>query len=289
LFKALIIGMRPQQWVKNLFVFAALLFSGNLFVASLSLTVILTFFIFCLVSGSSYLLNDIFDLESDKVHPFKSKRPLITGQLKVSQSLIAAIITVLFSLYLSFSVGFYLGLVVLVYFLLMAVYNLFLKDFIIADVIIISCGFVLRVMSGALAISVEVSPWLFICTIFIALFLASAKRRHELILLEGTLITHRKVFEEYSSKLLDLMIIITATSALTTYAVYSVSPRIAKGLYAKNLIFTIPFVIYGIFRYLYLIYKKNSGGNPEITLLRDKPSVVNISLWVLAVIVAIYL
>lgn len=289
MFKALIIGMRPQQWVKNLFVFAALLFSGNLFVASLSLTVILTFFIFCLVSGSSYLLNDIFDLESDKVHPFKSKRPLITGQLKVSQSLIAAIITVLFSLYLSFSVGFYLGLVVLVYFLLMAVYNLFLKDFIIADVIIISCGFVLRVMSGALAISVEVSPWLFICTIFIALFLASAKRRHELILLEGTLITHRKVFEEYSSKLLDLMIIITATSALTTYAVYSVSPRIAKGLYAKNLIFTIPFVIYGIFRYLYLIYKKNSGGNPEITLLRDKPSVVNISLWVLAVIVAIYL
>jgi 4-hydroxybenzoate polyprenyltransferase len=281
--------MRPQQWVKNLFVFAALLFSGNLFVASLSLTVILTFFIFCLVSGSSYLLNDIFDLESDKVHPFKSKRPLITGQLKVSQSLIAAIITVLFSLYLSFSVGFYLGLVVLVYFLLMVVYNLFLKDFIIADVIIISCGFVLRVMSGALAISVEVSPWLFICTIFIALFLASAKRRHELILLEGTLITHRKVFEEYSSKLLDLMIIITATSALTTYAVYSVSPRIAKGLYAKNLIFTIPFVIYGIFRYLYLIYKKNSGGNPEITLLRDKPSVVNISLWVLAVIVAIYL
>lgn len=289
MFKALIIGMRPQQWVKNLFVFAALLFSGNLFVASLSLTVILTFFIFCLVSGSSYLLNDIFDLESDKVHPFKSKRPLITGQLKVSQSLIAAIITVLFSLYLSFSVGFYLGLVVLVYFLLMVVYNLFLKDFIIADVIIISCGFVLRVMSGALAISVEVSPWLFICTIFIALFLASAKRRHELILLEGTLITHRKVFEEYSSKLLDLMIIITATSALTTYAVYSVSPRIAKGLYAKNLIFTIPFVIYGIFRYLYLIYKKNSGGNPEITLLRDKPSVVNISLWVLAVIVAIYL
>jgi len=281
--------MRPKQWTKNLFFFAALLFSRNLFSPYLLLTTILAFVLFCLLSGSAYLINDVIDLERDKKHPHKTERPLPAGQLKVSYGIAAAIIVILISLAASFFINLYFGLVALSYFLLTTAYTLFLKEVVIIDVLTISFGFVLRVVAGALAIVVEISPWLIICTIFLALLLALAKRRHELILLEGTASTHRKILREYTPKLLDEMMAVVTASTLMAYSLYTISPRTIEKLHTRNLIFTIPFVLYGIFRYLYLVHQKNLGGAPESILLKDKPLIINIFLWILAVVIILYL
>lgn len=287
--KALIISMRPKQWTKNLFCFAALLFSRNLFNPSLLLITILTFVLFCLLSGSAYLINDVIDLERDKKHPQKVKRPLPADQLRRPQTIVVAILLFLISLAISFLINLYFGLVVLSYFLLMTAYTLFLKEIVIIDVMIISFGFALRVVAGAVVITVEISPWLLICTILLALFLALAKRRHELILLEDTASAHRKILGEYTPKLLDEMMAVVTTSTLVTYIFYTISPRTIEELHTKNLIFTIPFVIYGIFRYLWLVHRKNLGGSPENTLIKDKPLIINILLWILLIIIILYI
>lgn len=288
-FKYLVISMRPTQWTKNLFIFAALLFSKNLFDPPLLLTTVLVFILFCLLSGSAYLINDVIDLERDKKHPDKAKRPLPTGQLKVSQAIVAAIIVSLISLAVSFFINLHLGLVTLSYFLLMTAYTLFLKDVVIIDVLTISFGFALRVVAGAVAITVEISPWLLICTIFLALFLALAKRRHELILLGDTASAHRKILREYTPRLLDEMISVVTTSTLIAYTLYTISPRTIEKLHTTRLIFTVPFVLYGIFRYLYLVHQKNLGGSPENILIKDKPLIINILLWILLIIIILYL
>lgn len=289
LIQNIIVSMRPKQWTKNLFIFATLLFSKNLFNLSLLLTTILAFVIFCLLSGGVYLINDIVDLERDKNHPRKTKRPLAAGQLGISSSIIAAVLLILISLTVSFLINLYFGLVALSYFLLMTAYTLVLKEIVIIDVLTISFGFVLRVVAGALIIAVEVSPWLLICTILLALFLALAKRRHELILLEDAASVHRRILREYTSKLLDEMMAVVTASTLMAYILYTISSRTIEELHTKNLIFTTPFVIYGIFRYLYLIHQKGLGGNPEDILLKDKPLIVNIFLWILTVIIILYL
>lgn len=286
--KEIFISMRPKQWIKNLFIFAALLFSRNLFNPPLLLITILAFILFCLLSGSVYLINDIVDLERDKKHPRKAKRPLSTGQLKVFQAIVVAILLISISLALSFLINLYFGLVALSYFLLMTAYTLFLKEVVIIDVLTISFGFVLRVVGGTVAITLGISSWLLVCTIFLALFLALAKRRHELILLEDTAPAHRKILGEYTPKLLDEMMTISAASTLMAYVLYTISPITIEKLHTENLIFTIPFVIYGVFRYYYLIHQKDLGSPTEV-LYSDYPMVINLVLWVAACIWIIYI
>jgi 4-hydroxybenzoate polyprenyltransferase len=281
-------SMRPNQCTKNLFVFAALLFSRNLFNLPLLLTTSLAFFIFCLLSGCVYIVNDLVDLESDKRHPLKSQRPLASGKLKFSEAVGALIILVPVSLGFSFHMGTPFFLTALGYLFLQLAYSFLLKHLIILDVLSVACGFVLRVAAGAVVIQVEISPWLLICTILLALFLAFSKRRHELVLLEEGAQDHRKILKEYSPYLLDQMISVVTASTVMAYALYTMSGETIRKFGTKNLIFTIPFVLYGIFRYLYLIHQKKAGGNPESIVLTDRPLIIAIILWIIAVALILY-
>jgi len=282
-------SLRPKQWTKNLFIFAALVFSKNLFNLPLLIETSLAFFIFCLLSGCVYIVNDLADLESDKKHPLKSQRPLASGKLKFSEAVGALIILVPVSLGFSFYMGMPFFLTALGYLFLQLAYSFLLKHIIILDVLSVACGFILRVVAGAMAIQVKISPWLLICTILLALFLALSKRRHELILLEEGAQDHRKILKEYSPYLLDQMISVVTASTVMAYALYTMSGETIKKFGTKNLIFTIPFVLYGIFRYLYLIHQKKAGGNPESILLTDKPLIIAIILWIIAVALILYI
>jgi len=280
--------MRPKQWMKNLFMFAGILFSQNLFNFPLLLKSILAFFIFCLISGSTYVMNDIADLKEDRHHPLKSQRPLASGRLRVSYALWWLIFISLFSLGVSFKLSPLFFLVALSYFMLQLAYSISLKHMVILDVFAIACGFVLRVVAGAVVIDVQISSWLLICTILLSLFLGLSKRRHELVVLEGGAPTHRKVLGEYSPYLLDQMISVVTASTVVAYALYTMSEETIEKFGSKNLVFTVPFVLYGIFRYLYLIHQKGAGGNPESILVTDKPLMIAILLWVIAIGIILY-
>ena len=284
----IVTSTRPKQWTKNLFIFAALLFSRNLFDLSLLLKTILAFFIFCLLSGCVYIVNDLADLESDKKHPLKSQRPLASGKLKFSEAIGALITLVPVSLGFSFYMGTPFFLTALGYLFLQLAYSFLLKHIIILDVFSVAFGFVLRVVAGAMVIQVKISPWLLICTILLALFLALSKRRHELILLEEGAQDHRKILKEYSPYLLDQMISVVTASTVMAYSLYTMSGETIRKFGTKNLIFTIPFVLYGIFRYLYIVHQKKAGGNPESIILTDRSLIVAIILWIIAVALILY-
>jgi 4-hydroxybenzoate polyprenyltransferase len=286
---ALLKMLRPKQWTKNLIIFAGLIFSENLFNLGLLGKSILALILFCGLSGSVYIINDILDLEKDRKHPQKSKRPLPLGEVKVPFAWGFAILLALFSLFFSFLQGLNFGLIALSYFLLVTLYSLFLKNIAILDVLSISLGFVLRVVAGAVIIKVLISPWLLICTTLLALFLALAKRRHELVLLEEKAIEHRLILQEYTPRLLDQMISVVTASTLMAYSLYTIWPETVEKFKTENLLLTIPFVLYGIFRYLYLIYRKNMGGSPEIILIKDKPLIISIILWLLVVAAILYI
>jgi len=287
-FKFLFISFRPKQWIKNLFIFAALIFSANLLNLSLFLNVLKTFFLFCALSSSIYLINDLFDLKQDKIHPEKRKRPLASGKLKPTLALATAIFLALFSISTSFWISLELGLLFITYFLLFVLYSFILKRLAILDIFIIAVGFVLRVMVGALAISVSLSHWIIICTFFLALFLGFAKRRHELIVLGDNHSSHRTSLSDYSLHFIDQMISVTTASVVISYALYTVSPETIEHFGTDKMFYTIPFVLYGIFRYLYLVYKRKEGGSPTEALLTDKALAADVFLWVLAVLVILY-
>jgi 4-hydroxybenzoate polyprenyltransferase len=287
-FKFLFISFRPKQWIKNLFIFAALIFSANLLNLSLFLNVLKTFFLFCALSSSIYLINDLFDLKQDKIHPEKRKRPLASGKLKPTLALATAIFLALFSISTSFWISLELGLLFITYFLLFVLYSFILKRLAILDIFIIAVGFVLRVMAGALAISVSLSHWIIICTFFLALFLGFAKRRHELIVLGDNHSSHRTSLSDYSLHFIDQMISVTTASVVISYALYTVSPETIEHFGTDKMFYTIPFVLYGIFRYLYLVYKRKEGGSPTEALLTDKALAADVFLWVLAVLVILY-
>jgi 4-hydroxybenzoate polyprenyltransferase len=295
--------MRPHQWVKNLFIFPALLFSKHLFHLPSLLTSIAAFAIFCLLSGAVYIFNDIMDVEEDRHHPLKKTRPVAAGRMtKYSAGIIFGLMSVT-SLALSFAVNTGFGIIASVYFIINVCYSTYLKRIAIVDVMVVSLGFVLRAAAGGVAISVRVSSWLLVCTILIALFLTLAKRRHELTLLaersnlppglsiaaddSGGAIKYRKTLDEYSAYFLDQMIAVTTASTLMAYILYTLSGDAAIQ-FGQHLIYTVPFVIYGIFRYLYLIHQKREGGSPTTTLLGDRPLLVDIALWVVAVVTVIY-
>lgn len=284
--KSLIEEMRPAQWTKNLVVFAGIIFAQKMFDFELLLKAVIAFVIFCMLSGSGYLINDIVDREQDRHHPRKSKRPLVSGRLRVCHAVGVAVALILISVAVAFSLDTLFGISALAYLLLNLAYSLYLKHIVIVDVITLAIGFVLRAVAGAVVISVPISSWLLICTVLLALFLGLSKRRHELILLEEKAGYHRKILTEYSPALLNEMISVVTSSTVIAYSLYTFYSETA--LKTHYLMLTIPFVLYGIFRYLYLIYQKNEGGSPEVLLLTDKPLLVDIALWLVAVMMILY-
>jgi 4-hydroxybenzoate polyprenyltransferase len=252
------------------------------------LTSIEAFLIFCLISGGVYLLNDLLDIEMDKRHPKKTLRPLASGRLNPLVTRIGFIVVLAVSLTLSFLINLSFGMTALGYIIIQIAYSMFSKNVIIADVFCIAGGFFLRVIAGAEAIEVPISSWLLICTIFISLFLGLGKRRHELLLLGGDAGNHRKVLDEYNIALLDQMVSVATAGTVISYSLYTLSPETIMKFNTENLWFTIPIVLYGIFRYLYLVYRKEEGGNPELTLFEDKHLLASIVLYIIVVGIILY-
>lgn len=281
--------LRPKQWTKNFFVFVPLVFSGKLFDVNSLIISLRAFISFCLVSGALYTLNDLCDLKEDQLHPVKKNRPLASGQLKKRNAFVIIAVTAATSLALAFSINLSFLLIILIYALMQTLYSSWLKHVVIIDIFIVAAGFFLRVIGGALAIKVEISSWLIICTILLALFLSMTKRRHEFLILVDKAREHRPSLKEYNPYLLDQMISVVTASTLIAYCLYTISDDTVRKFGSRNLIFTTPFVLYGIFRYLYLVHQKDQGGTPEEMILRDKPLLVNIVLWIIAILFILYI
>jgi len=286
--KQLVITMRPRQWTKNVFIFAPLLFDLKLLEPYYVARTIAAAFLFSMVSGSVYLINDLTDAEKDRQHPTKRNRPLASGRLSRTWALGAAVLLPSISLTLSVFLDPWFALIGLVYFIIQLAYSLGLKNVVIVDVLIIASGFVLRVAAGSTVVdAARFSPWLYVCMTLLALFLGFGKRRNELALLEGNALQHRKVLQEYSPQLLDQMMALVTSSTVIAYSLYTFS---AENLPPnKSMMLTIPFVLYSIFRYLYLIHQKNLGGSPEEILLGDAPFVVSNLCWGATVLLILYL
>jgi 4-hydroxybenzoate polyprenyltransferase len=284
----ILVTLRPQQWVKNLLLFAGLIFSQNFYNLNLFLKSLAAFGLFCLLSSSVYVINDIMDIDSDRKHPLKSNRPIAKGEIKISTAALLFILLAIISLGFSTLLSRPFALLALSYFVLNLVYTRYLKHVVIIDVMCIAFGFVIRAVAGAVVIGVEISAWLVVCTILLALFLGFGKRRHELLLLDTQASDHRKILTEYSPYFLDQMISVVTASTVVAYTFYTLSSEVETKLGTKNMDFTIPFVLYGVFRYLYLIHQKEGGGSPAKMLLGDAPLLINIILWFLAVMLIIY-
>lgn len=272
--RALFISLRPKQWTKNLVVFAGIIFSGNLNNWDMQLKVWATFAAFCAVVGSGYLVNDLLDRESDRVHPVKKKRPIASGQLPAGIAVAAAVLLTGTAIIGGFAVDRSLAAYLILYVALQLAYTLVLKHLVIVDVLVISAGFVVRAAAGAAVIHVSISPWLVICAMLLALFLALSKRRAELVLMEADASSHRRNLEHYSVGLVDQMTSVTASATLVSYAIYSFT-----AYDSQQMMITIPFVLFGIFRYLYLVHRHLQGGSPEQVLLTDIPTLLNVFLW----------
>jgi 4-hydroxybenzoate polyprenyltransferase len=284
----LFFSLRPGQWTKNLLVFAGLLFAKRLFDPVAVLNATSAFAIFCALSGAVYLVNDIADREIDRRHPIKASRPIASGALPVSVAATAAVILIVSGVIGAFVVNRSFGWVAVGYLVLQVLYSATLKHIVILDVLTIAIGFVLRAVGGAFAIDVEISQWLLVCTILLALFIALAKRRHELVLLADGATGHRPILGEYSAYLLDQMIAVVTASTLVAYIFYTISPE-TQGKFGTALLeLTIPFPIYGIFRYLYLVHRREGGGSPAELLLTDRPLLACVALWAASVAFIIY-
>lgn len=286
--KALLRGLRPRQWIKNGFVFAALVFDGQLFALDPLLRTSIGFVLMCAASSAVYLMNDIVDLEADRQHPTKRERPIASGALPIELARVAAGVLLLASLIGGWLLAPWFGLIVLGYLLLNGLYSHWLKHIPIIDVLAIAGGFLLRVGAGVSLITVErFSPWLYVCTLLLALFMGFGKRRAEIVLLAEAANSHRRVLDGYSLSLLDQLIQIVSALAIMSYSLYTFS---AENLPENHLMMlTIPFVIYGIFRYLHLIQVEGKGGAPEELVLRDYPLLATLVLWAASSTAVLYL
>jgi len=281
--------LRVKQWIKNFFVFGPIIFSKHLFDVQYVSASFLAFLSFCFLSSTIYIINDIIDIESDKLHPIKRNRPIPSKRISIPVAIIIAIILLLIVIFINVFLDQYFQLVSVSYFILNILYTFWFKHIVILDVFSIAGGFMLRVLGGAIVINVPASPWLIICTLFISLFLAFAKRRSEIITMEDKQnSTTRKVLDDYDLKFLDIMLVITSSGMAISYSLYTVSERTIKELNTDNLIYTTIFVLYGIFRYLYLLLKKNIGEDTAQVLLKDTPMMINIFLWVITCIIILY-
>ena len=281
-------SLRPQQWTKNLLVFAGLGFSGRLLERDAWPPALAAFLIFCGLSGVVYLINDVLDRAADTEHPIKRFRPVASGALSPTLALIVAAVLGIACLAGAAAVNRGLAMTGGAYVALLLAYSIALKHYVIIDVLTLSGGFVLRANAGAVAIGVPISHWLLVCTTLLALFLGLSKRRHELTLLADGAGGHRPILQEYSPYLLDQMISVVTASTLIAYSVYTISSETAARLGSDRLGLTIPFVLYGIFRYLYLVHQRRGGGNPSDLLLTDRPLLVCVALWVGAVVTVLY-
>ena len=284
---AAVVSLRPRQWSKNLFVFAGLIFSQSLF-TPLVWPALGAFLIFCALSGAIYVFNDLADVEKDRLHPTKRNRPIASGALAARPAAVLGAVLLAGSLVAAFRLSVPFGLVAAAYAILLVAYSLWLKHLVILDVLTVAAGFVLRAVAGAAAIAVEISGWLVICTILVALFLALGKRRHEYRTLRGEAAAHRPILAEYSESFLDQMVAVVTASTVTAYALYTMSPETVAKFHTRLLPVTLPFVLYGIFRYLYLLYRRELGGNPSDLLLNDRALLINTVLWMLALLGIIY-
>ncbi len=285
---ALLVSLRPEQWTKNLVVFAGLGFGMQLFQPAAVLRAVLAFVVFCGLSGVVYLLNDVADCEADRRHPLKALRPVACGELSPRTALTAAAVLAAAGLGLAFWLGVGFGIVSAAYVTLLAAYSKRLKHMVILDVMTLAVGFVLRAVAGAVVIDVQIGHWLLVCTMLLALFLALSKRRHELVLLADGATGHRRILGEYSPYLLDQMIGVVTASTLIAYIFGVVSPDTQQKFGTPWLGLTIPFPLYGIFRYLYLVHRKDGGGSPTSMLVNDRPLLACVALWALAVVIIIY-
>jgi len=281
-------AMRPAQWTKNFFLFAALVFARKFFDWPSFLKVAEAFLLYCLLTGSLYLFNDFMDLKEDRVHPVKSRRPLASGAVSPGLALIIFSVGSLVALLWALALNRPFFLITAVYFLLQVAYSLKFKHIVILDIFVLASGFVIRVAAGGLVINVPLSSWLLICTSLLALFIGMSKRRHELVILEDKAPNHRPILKEYSPYLLDQMISVVTASTVIAYCLYTISAETVEKFGTRNLIYSSIFVLYGIFRYLYLVHQKGSGGNPEELVIKDKPLLIDIILWAFSIFLTLY-
>ncbi|HET9015966.1 MAG TPA: decaprenyl-phosphate phosphoribosyltransferase [Thermomicrobiaceae bacterium] len=274
---ALVEAMRPKQWTKNAVVFAAFVFGGKLFDVRNLLIVAAATGLFCLTSSTVYLFNDLLDADADRHHPLKSKRPIASGRLSPAMAKLAIAALVLTVFPAAALINPIYAAVLVAYVALMLAYTFRLKHMVIVDVFVIAAGFVLRAMAGAVVIGVPISPWLYVCTVLLSLFIGLSKRRHELVLLDDNASAHRKILDDYSPALLDELIAVVSAATIMAYSLYTFSAPNLPPNHAMML--TIPFVVYGIFRYLFLVHRKNGGGAPEQVLLDDLPLLGSLMLW----------
>jgi 4-hydroxybenzoate polyprenyltransferase len=284
----LVVSLRPSQWTKNLIIFGGLGLGQKLTDVSAALNALAAFVIFCFLSGVVYLINDVVDRHADRLHPLKRQRPIASGAVPVGTALSLAAVLGVLAIGAAFWLRPMFGVLAVSYVALLALYSGPLKHVVIIDVLTIAIGFVLRAAAGAVAVDVEIGPWLYVLTILLALFLVLSKRRHELVLLADQATGHRRILEEYSPYLLDQMIAVVTASTLVAYAIWTVSPETISKFQTNRLGLTLPFPLYGIFRYLYLVHQKEGGGSPSDMLLTDRPLLLCVALWAVAVALIIY-
>jgi 4-hydroxybenzoate polyprenyltransferase len=286
----LIQTMRPRQWTKNLIIYAGLVFDGQLFNVEAFITVTASFFLLCLIAGTIYIINDLVDLEADRQHPRKQFRPLPSGRLPKQVALVAAIIIPAFSLIAAALYNPRYAVVLFAYFVMHVLYSYWLKNIVIIDILTITAGFVLRVAAGVVVVQVaNFSPWLYACSGLLALFLAIGKRRQELLLLAEKAQDIRVTYKAYNLTLLDEMLRLVTTGTFVAYLLYTVEADTIRVANTNAALVTVPFVLYGLFRYMYLIHVENEGSAPDEVLLRDRPLLAAIVLWGLSFIMILYL
>lgn len=285
LFISLFKLMRPKQWIKNFFVFGALIFSYSFLNVNKIIYSILAFILFCLISSTVYIMNDILDVEKDKVHPKKRYRPIASGDVSIKQAVAALIVLLVFSMVSSFFINKKLFFILTLYFLNNILYSFKIKNIVILDVISIALGFILRVIAGGVAINVSLSGWILLCTFFVSLFLGFEKRRNEIVKLEGKANEHRKILDDYSDELLKQFSDITLTCTVIAYSMYTFVAYNTSYMMLTNI-----FVVYGLFRYKYLSMKKGKGGSPTETVLTDKSIIIDVILWAItSIIILLYI
>ena len=280
--------LRPHHWSKNLFVFAALVFSKRLFESHSFTQSLIGFALFSLASGAAYIFNDINDIKSDSQNPQKRLRPIAAGKISIPLSIGLFIILGTVSIIASYWIKPTFGLIILIYIVLNMLYSVILKHIVIVDVMVIAAGFLMRVMAGAELIDVYPSKWLILCTILLSLFLALGKRRNEIMIMGEQTNNHRQVLKHYNAYFLDQMIVVVMAATLMAYMLYTVSEETVNFFGTKYLIWTVPFVLYGLFRYFYLVHRKEKDIYPVELLLRDLPLLIDIMLWLIGSIIIIY-
>ncbi len=287
-FLNLLISLRPGQWTKNLFVFAAVVFAQQLSNADAVVKAVIAFFVFCALSSTVYLINDVLDRDQDRRHPLKALRPIASGAISPTLALMTAAVVGSAALIVGSALGRQFLQTAAAYLVLLSAYSAFLKHIVILDVLTIASGFTLRAAAGAAAIGVPISHWLLVCTTLLALFIALSKRRHELTLLTERAVDHRPILGDYTPYLLDQMISVVTASTLISYTFYTISPETTAKFGTDLLSLTIPFPLYGIFRYLFLVHLREKGGSPAELVVNDRPLLACVALWALSVILIIY-